>query len=119
VVTSGAAPRTRRDALAEVADVVVAGDERVDLAAALAELAARGLRSVLCEGGPGLFGALIAADLVDEFCLTLSPKLVGGAAARVAASAAEHPRGMRLAHAIEGERMLFLRYVRGEHRAGD
>jgi riboflavin-specific deaminase-like protein len=119
VVTSESAPEAERTALAEVADVVVCGADRVDLVRMVVDLAASGLRSVLCEGGPGLFGALIAADLVDEFCLTLSPKLVGGAATRVAASAAEHPRGMRLAHAIEGERMLFLRYVRGEHRAGD
>ena len=119
VVTSESAPEADRAALADVADVVVCGVERVDLVRMVVDLAATGLRSVLCEGGPGLFGALIAADLVDEFCLTLSPKLVGGAAARVAASAAEHPRGMRLAHAIEGERMLFLRYVRGEHRASE
>jgi len=119
VVTSESAPEAERAALGEVADVVVCGADRVDLVRMVVDLAATGLRSVLCEGGPGLFGALIAADLVDEFCLTLSPKLVGGGATRVAASGAEHPRGMRLAHAIEGERMLFLRYVRGEHRATD
>ena len=112
VVTTEDSPPERRAALAEVADVIVAGAERVDLPDALRELARRGLPSVLCEGGPGLLGALIGADLVDELCLSLSPTLVGGGAGRIATSAAEHPRGMGLAHAIEGERMLFLRYVR-------
>ena len=112
LVTSARAPRERRDALAEVADVVVAGDDRVDLGAALAEFAARGLRSVLSEGGPGLFGALVEADLVDEACVTLSPTLVAGDAPRIAASTDEVARRLRLVHAIRGERMLFLRYAR-------
>ena len=114
VLTTATAPAGRREELAEVADVVECGDERVDLSRGLGALGARGIRSVLCEGGPGLLGALIEADLVDELCMTLSPTLVGGDAGRIATSAGEHPRGMRLAHAIEGERMLFLRYVRGE-----
>ncbi|MRX44138.1 pyrimidine reductase family protein [Agromyces sp. Q22] len=113
VVTSEAAPRDRRGALARVADVVVAGDRRVDLAGAMAELGRRGMRSILSEGGPGLLGALAEADLVDELCVTLSPVLVGGAAPRISGSAEEQPRTMRLVHAIPGERMLFLRYARG------
>jgi riboflavin biosynthesis pyrimidine reductase len=43
----------------------------------LAELACRGLHRVLCEGGPTLFGELVAADAVDELCLTVAPLLVG------------------------------------------
>jgi riboflavin biosynthesis pyrimidine reductase len=112
VVTSERAPADRRDALAEVADVIVAGTDRVDLAAALAELATRGMASVLAEGGPGLHGALAEADLVDEACLTLSPVIVAGDAPRIASSAHEAARRMRLVHAIPGERMLFLRFAR-------
>ncbi|MCM0676884.1 pyrimidine reductase family protein, partial [Micromonospora phytophila] len=59
--------------LTEVADVVRCGSERVDLAAGLAELRRRGFDQLLCEGGPQLFGALTAADLVDEVCLTVAP----------------------------------------------
>ncbi|HEX6955646.1 MAG TPA: pyrimidine reductase family protein [Agromyces sp.] len=112
VVTREGAPADRRRALAEVADVVVAGEDRVDLAAALAELAARGMASVLSEGGPGLYGALAEADLVDEACLTLSPTIVAGDAPRIATAGREVARAMRLVHAIPGERMLFLRYAR-------
>jgi riboflavin biosynthesis pyrimidine reductase len=44
---------------------------------ALADLRGRGVGSVLCEGGPRLFGALLADGLVDELCLTLAPTLTG------------------------------------------
>jgi riboflavin biosynthesis pyrimidine reductase len=36
-----------------------------------------GHRRILCEGGPGLFAELLAAKLVDEIFLTLSPRLFG------------------------------------------
>lgn len=50
-----------------------------DPRAALADLrATHGVRTLLCEGGPGLNRALIAAGVVDEFLLTLSPLVVGG-----------------------------------------
>jgi riboflavin biosynthesis pyrimidine reductase len=50
-----------------------------DPRAALADLRTRhSIRTLLCEGGPGLNRALIAAGVVDELLLTLSPLLVGG-----------------------------------------
>ena len=54
------------------------GEDRVDLAALLAELHRRGVRRVDCEGGPALLGQLAAIDAIDEFLLTISPQLVGG-----------------------------------------
>ena len=48
-------------------------------AAALADLRARGVRALLCEGGPTLNRALLAAGVVDELFLTLSPLLAGNA----------------------------------------
>ena len=112
VVTHAAAPSDRRAALAEVADVLVCGDDAVDLTAMLAALAAEGLPQVLCEGGPHLFGALIEADLVGELCLSLSPKLVAGHAGRIARGAPEVERPMRLVHAIPAGDLLLLRYAR-------
>ena len=47
--------------------------------AALEHLAAeRGVRSVLCEGGPTLLRALVAASCLDHLMLTLAPLLAGG-----------------------------------------
>lgn len=112
VLTTGRSSAGRRAALADVAEVLVSGEELLDLPLALDLLAERGLRHVLSEGGPRLFGALVAADLVDELCLTLSPQLEGGSATRISRGDAQTTRPMRLAHAIHGERMLFLRYLR-------
>jgi riboflavin biosynthesis pyrimidine reductase len=78
----------------------------------VAELAARGLPQILSEGGPHLLGALIAADAVDELCLTLAPVLEGGAATRITAGGPQVTRAMRLAHAFPAGDMLFLRYLR-------
>ncbi|MCD2444273.1 pyrimidine reductase family protein [Agromyces sp. SYSU K20354] len=113
VVTHSAAPADRRAALAEVADMIVSPGDAVDLRHALAALADRGLPQVLCEGGPHLFGALLAADLVDELCLSLSSVLVAGDAGRIAAGAEVPPRRMRLVHELPTDEMLFLRYARG------
>ncbi len=113
VVTHAAAPADRREALAEVADVLVCGDTAVDPAAMLDALAAAGLPQVLCEGGPHLFGSLIEADLVDELCLSLSPLLVAGDAGRIVRGAPEVERRMRLVHAIPAGDLLLLRYERG------
>lgn len=112
VVTHAGAPEAERAELAEVADVLVCGDERVDVDAMLDTLARLGLRQVLCEGGPGLFGALLEAGLVDELCLSLSPMLVGGDAGRIVRGASEAARRMRLVHAMPAGDLLLLRYAR-------
>jgi len=112
VLTSTSAPAP--DGLSEVADVIRAGDTHVDLRAALAALRERGLRQLLCEGGPQLFGALTAADLVDELCLTISPLLAGGGAGRISAGPpAPSPVALTLHHALSADGILLLRYTRG------
>lgn len=114
VLTCAAAPEPRRRALTEAgADVVVTGDEHVDLAEALVALDERGLRRVACEGGPSLFGDLVRADLVDELCLTVSPLLAGGTSGRIAAGPdIEQPRGLHLSSVLHAEGSLLLRYRR-------
>ncbi|MDF2806608.1 MAG: deaminase [Cellulosimicrobium sp.] len=78
----------------------------VDLAAGLAALADRGLVRVLTEGGPTLLGDLLAADLVDELCVTTTPTVVGRGPGRIVAGTAPSgttalpPRGARLAHLL-------------------
>lgn len=113
VITCAAAPTDRQAALADVADVLVAGEDAVDLGLALHQLAARGYRRVLCEGGPRLLAAVIAGGHLDELCLTVSPLLVGGPAGRVLAGPAlPEPVGLRLLGVLEEDGALFLRYGR-------
>jgi riboflavin biosynthesis pyrimidine reductase len=94
-------------------DVIIAGDAVVDAGRAIAELAARGARCVLCEGGPSLNGQLVAAGMVDELCLTLAPMLASGDSARVAHGPPAAPlEALRLARVLEQDGYLFLRYAR-------
>jgi riboflavin biosynthesis pyrimidine reductase len=67
--------------------VIVRGQGSVDLPAALAALGSRGLRRILCEGGPHLMRDLTAAGHLDELCLTIAPALVGGDHPRITAGA--------------------------------
>ena len=70
-----------------------------------------GVRAVLCEGGPHLFGQLEAADAVDELFLTSSPELVGGEPSpRILEGALGEPRRKRLEELLEHEGELFARY---------
>ena len=94
LVTCSAAGAARlahcREALGEDA-VLVAGEEHVDLRTALDALAARGLRHVVCEGGPTLLSTMLAAGVLDEMALTLAPTVVGGAGPRVTDGAPLNP----------------------------
>lgn len=58
----------------------VAGQERVAPRDLLRVLDEHGVRLVLCEGGPRLFGQLLAAGLIDELFLTLAPQTAGRSA---------------------------------------
>ena len=93
--------------------VVVAGTERVDLAAALAALAALGLVRVLAEGGPRVLGDLLAAELVDDLCLTWSPQLVGGDAPRIVTRTdwLTPPVTARPAHLLHSDGVLLGRWL--------
>ena len=112
VLTHAAAPADRRAALAATTEVVVAGEQRVDLAGAVAALHDRGLRQILCEGGPHLFGGLVAADLVDEVCLTVSPVLAGAGPGRIIAGEPSRLRRLALHDALTADGSLMLRYRR-------
>jgi riboflavin-specific deaminase-like protein len=72
----------------------------------------RGVRSILCEGGPTLNSHLLAADVVDELFLTLNPKLSGGAAALTIVAGRElvEPRELTLVSVAEGGGDLFTRW---------
>ena len=84
VITTAAAPADRRAAATGAgADVVVAGDDAVDMRAAVGALAGLGHWRLLTEGGPRLLGELAGNGLLDELCLTVSPVLAGGTAGRI------------------------------------
>ncbi|MFI9511182.1 pyrimidine reductase family protein [Nocardia sp. NPDC052566] len=114
IVTTAAAPADRKRQLADAGGrVIEAGDLAVTPESLLAALGELGLHRVLCEGGPHLFGELLAADAVDELCLTTAPLLVGGTARRISLSAHEFRRPMTRAHVLlDDDGTLLTRWAR-------
>lgn len=70
------------------------------------------VRSLLCEGGPTVFGALLRERLADELFLTVAPKLAGGGNEAAVTSGPELPelQELRLIWTLERDGSLFLRY---------
>ncbi len=71
-----------------------------------------GIRSLLCEGGPTLFGGLLHESLVDELFLTLAAKLTGGGQGPAITSGPElpEPQGLALRWLLARNDSLYLRY---------
>ncbi|MEX0658615.1 MAG: dihydrofolate reductase family protein [Egibacteraceae bacterium] len=110
VVTCEAAPADRRRVARQAGRVLVAGAEQVDAAAAVEALRTElGLSSLLCEGGPTLNEALFGAGLVDELCLTLTPRMVG-AGPRILRDLPQ-PLPLELAGLCEEDGELYARYA--------
>lgn len=119
ILTGASAPEDRRERLSQVAEVVTAGNDGVDLATAMAELGGRGHRVALAEGGPSLNGQLIAEDLIDEWNLSVSPLLVSGPSDRPAHGrlSGGPPRQMKLARVWMSDDLLFCRWIRNPRPA--
>jgi riboflavin biosynthesis pyrimidine reductase len=113
VVTVANAEADARARAAEVADVLLAGEDQVDMDRTLRALAERRHSNVLAEGGPRVLGQLADEGLLDELCLTLSPTLVAGDAGRIITGHDLEPmRRLELRDVLEADSYLFLRYGR-------
>jgi riboflavin-specific deaminase-like protein len=92
---------------------VIRHDDWVDIAGALRHLRQeRGIRALLCEGGPGLHGELEAAGLVDDLFLTIAPKLSGGAGPHIVEGELLEVAELELVWLLERDGELFARYRR-------
>jgi riboflavin-specific deaminase-like protein len=91
---------------------VVRHEDAVDLAAALQHLRAeRGIRALLCEGGPHVHSQLWAGGLVDELFLTTAPRLTGADAPRILeGETLPAITDLELAWLLEHDGELFARY---------
>jgi riboflavin biosynthesis pyrimidine reductase len=111
VLTVSSASDAERTRAAEVADVMIVGEDYVDLDRAVRELGSVGADNVLAEGGPTLNGELAKAGLLDELCVTLSPLLASGDAKRIiAGSTLDALEPLGLCSICEEDNYLFLRY---------
>ncbi len=89
--------------------VIIAGDDSLDAEALTAGFAAHGISKILCEGGPTLASLLLAADAVDDICLTRSAVRGGDdqpAIPRI-------PRCFALTRRLEGGGFTMERWIRG------
>jgi riboflavin biosynthesis pyrimidine reductase len=112
VITTEDAPAPLVEGLRRSVDVIAAGKGEIDWFRVKAQLAARGLRRVLCEGGPTLHGRLIELDLVDELCLSVAPVMATGGAPRIAHGPRAVENAMTLGHAHQIGDLLLTRWVR-------
>jgi riboflavin biosynthesis pyrimidine reductase len=105
VLTTETAAAGIAETVPEATEVVAVNDgASVDLRAAVAALHERGHGVIVSEAGPTLFGQLVAAALVDELFLTVSPLLAG------------HALATRL-NLVEGVELLPDRRVAGRLRS--
>jgi riboflavin biosynthesis pyrimidine reductase len=105
VLTTGPAAARIVEGVPPATEVVAVNDGAgVDLRAAVGALRERGHRVIVSEAGPTLFGQLLAAELVDELFLTVSPLLAG------------HALASRL-NLVEGVELLPDRRVAGRLRS--
>jgi len=88
------ATHTGSPGLAEARDllggdqVLVCGEDAVDDRRLVAQLADRGWDRLLTEGGPHLASSMVAAGVLDEVCLSVTPVVVGGTGPRMTTEAA-------------------------------
>lgn len=97
------------------AECIEAGEGRVDLRLALRELAARGVETLMVEGGATIIGAFLRANLVDELLTYVAPIVVGGGAPSLVegpgATDAAHALRLRLVEAQPLGAGVLLRYA--------
>jgi riboflavin-specific deaminase-like protein len=112
LLAPGDANPVRLESARQHAEVSTYGERSVDLAAALADLRDRGVAVLLCEGGPTLNTELLAAGLIDELCLTIAPRYIGGSTHRgiFAAAPAAGAVSFDLLHVLEEDGFLYCRY---------
>ena len=97
-------------------ELVRAPDERPQPGWVLELLAARGIRSLLLEGGPHLNASFLAEDLIDEVYWTVGAHLLGTDALPMVTPIEggspfeQQPRPARLVSMLRHEDELFLRY---------
>jgi riboflavin biosynthesis pyrimidine reductase len=92
-------------------EVVRCAPGALTLPAVLADLGARGVRSVLCEGGPTLLRALVAAGGLDDLLLTVAPLVVAGDGPSILeGDALAEPVALELREVHRAGEHLFLHY---------
>lgn len=110
VITGSEADPEKLEEARGHADVVQTASSTPQPDELLTALEGRGLRRIVCEGGPTLLGSLVEAGLVDEADITLSPMFAANAASP-RTSVPSAPVELTLHQVIEAEGTVMLRYL--------
>lgn len=111
VVTAGEPDARALADAREHAEVLVLPGARVEPVALVEELTGRGLGRIVCEGGPTLLSELLAADLVDEADITVSPTFTGTGHSPQTSLLPDVAR-FELVQVLQGGDFLMNRYLR-------
>jgi len=113
VITGGGAPAERIRELSGRAEVMTLDRDRPTPESTLEALRAIGAEVVLVEGGPRYNAQFATAGLIDEICVSISPKVAGGDSPRIVAGGPPlEGLDFVLDHLLEHDSMLFARYLR-------
>ncbi|MDQ2852844.1 MAG: dihydrofolate reductase family protein [Actinomycetota bacterium] len=108
VITASGADEDRLAETKKHADVIVLPE--VTPQSIVDALVGRGLRRIVCEGGPQLLRNLVEADMVDEADITLSPLFAGTGTSPSTTSLPDVAR-FRLVQVLQGDSTLMMRYL--------
>jgi len=110
---------TKSESLEENASKLVSSSEIIDfpkkeltVSRVVSDLFKQDGKIVVCEGGPNLNANLLAAGLIDEFCLSVSPRAVGGEdPAAFLNNPVNSPVELTVDRILMEEEFLFCRYL--------
>ena len=113
LVTSESSPLKKRESLSKKYDIVLAGEERVDFRKVINALTEGKGEIVLVEGGPSINKQLVAADLFDELCITVSPFHSNDTNGEMVTTDKSYPDGdMEETRRVIVNDFIFYRYLR-------
>ena len=112
IYTTKNASQKRKDSLSSYAEIIEFENETISIEEILADLSKRNTKIVVCEGGPNLNSHLLAAGVIDEYCLTISPCTVGGNdPTTLIEQVVDKPTKLHLDRIMMEDDFLFCRYL--------
>ncbi len=82
IVVSNQAPLSKVEKLRKTAEVIICGDNMVDLEQLLKKLKIKGINTLMLEGGSTLNFSMLKNNLIDEIRVCVAPMIVGGREAK-------------------------------------
>lgn len=82
IIVSKKAPKKNLEKLGKKCDILVCGNEQVNLKEAMRKLYLEGIRSILLEGGSTLNFSMFKEGLIDEVSICIGSKILGGSTSK-------------------------------------